>query len=192
MTQLCGAKTRAGGTCRKQVIRGGQRCPVHGGASPQARDAAARRLAEQRASRLLAGLGHVEPVTDPIGALEHIAGQAVTLADLLRAVVADLEEVRYRGGVGAGTENIRGELQAYMAALGRAESVLAKIVSLDLDARRVRLQEAQATVVIAALARVLAHRDLGLDDERQKLARGLLSQEFRTRPLLEGVAHDVP
>jgi hypothetical protein len=170
------------------ALNGGKRCHWHGGSSPQARAAAARRLAEQRAGRLLAGLGHVEPVTDPIAALENIAGQAVALADLLRGVVANLEEIRYRGGLGDGTENVRGELQAYMSALGRAESVLAKIVSLDLDARRVRLAEAQTTVVVAALARVLAHRELGLDDERRKLASALLQTELHAHPVIEAVA----
>jgi hypothetical protein len=168
---------------------------MHGGASPQAKAAAARRLAEGRAVKLLAGLGHVEPVTDPIAALEHVAGQAVALTNLLRAVVADLEEIRYRGGVGAGTENIRGEVQAYLSALGRAESVLSKIVSLDLDARRTRVQEVHAVAVIEALARVLANRELGLDEPRQQLARSLLSNELRThesKPLLiEGKVRDV-
>ena len=41
---LCGAKTSAGTPCRRSPMKGGARCPLHGGASPLARQAAERRL----------------------------------------------------------------------------------------------------------------------------------------------------
>ena len=176
MSERCGAKTRTGGSCGQLPIVGGTRCHWHGGSSPQAKAKAAERIVEQRARRVLAELGTVEPVTDAIGELERIAGQAVVLCDLLRGVVAELEEIRYRGGLGKGVEQVRGELTAYMAALARAESVLAKIVSLDLDARRVRIDELRAAFVVAAFADVLTH--LGLDDEQQRVARALLARKL--------------
>lgn len=173
----CGAKTRSGAPCRKPPIRGGARCRMHGGASPQAMAAAAQRATEQRARRALEALGETTPVTDPFAALEDLAGQAVALVDLLRVEASRLEQIRY-SAAGMGTEQIRGELQAYLAAMARAESILGRIVSLDLDARRLRLDEAKAAVVIAALAKVLAHRDLALDEERQRRARALLAAEL--------------
>lgn len=41
----CGRRTRSGGSCQNAAIRGGRVCRMHGGASPRAREAAARRLA---------------------------------------------------------------------------------------------------------------------------------------------------
>jgi hypothetical protein len=149
---------------------------MHGGKSPQALAAAQRRLAEQRARATLADLDHIEPVTDPFAALEDLAGQAVALVGVLRSKVAELQSVRYESG--QGLEQLRGELQAYLSALQRAESVLSKIVSLDLESRRVRIQEAQASLVASALARVLGSAQLQLDPERQRLARQMLAREL--------------
>ena len=66
----------------------------------------------------------------------------------------------------------------YVSVLGRAESVLSKIVALDIAGRRLALDEARATFIVAALARVLAHRDLELDEDRQRRARALLAREL--------------
>ena len=99
-------------------------CRMHGGKSPQAlRKPGA--LAEQAARRVLSDLGaEAPPVVDALDALERLAGEAVRLVDVLRGMVSDLEEVRYRGGPGSGTEQLRGELGAFLSALGRAESDL--------------------------------------------------------------------
>lgn len=180
----CGATTKSGRRCRQKAMIGQRVCHVHGGRSPQALSAAAGRVATERARRYLAALGgEVPSVTDPIGELERLAGQAVALVDLLRAVVANLEELRY-SALGAGQEQVRGELSAYLAALGRAESILGKLAALGLDERRVRVQEAQAAVLVAAVAAVLAHAGLGLDEERQRLGRSLLADELRRRELV--------
>ena len=82
-------------------------CRMHGGMSPQALAAAQRRLVEQRARAVLGELGEdVEPVTDPLSALENIAGQAVTLVDALKGVVAQLGSIRYESA--QGLEQLRG------------------------------------------------------------------------------------
>jgi hypothetical protein len=177
----CGAKTRSGGTCGHLAMLGQERCRMHGGASPQALRKASERLAAAEARRTLDDLGgRVDPIGDPFAALERLAGEAVALVDVLRGQVAALQAIRYQGGPGSGTEQLRGELQAYLSALGRAESILGRIASLDLDARRVRLQEAQAAIVIAAFAKVLDR--IGLDSEAQRRARGMLALELGARP----------
>lgn len=177
MSDFCGAKTRSGSTCRQRAITGGNRCYIHGGSSPQAKAKAAERIAEQRARRYLADLGgDVAPVTDPIGELERLGGQAVALVDLLRGVVSELQELRYRA-MGLGAEQVRGELQAYMAAMARAESILGRIVSLNLDERRTRIQEAQVEQVLAAIGRALDQ--LGLSEGEQQRAAELIAAEFR-------------
>jgi hypothetical protein len=152
-------------------------CRMHGGSSPQARKKAAERLAEQAARRTLSDLGaEAPPVVDALDALERLGGEAVRLVDVLRGMVSDLEEIRYRGGPGSGTEQLRGELGAFLSALGRAESVLGRILALDLDAKRVRIEEAKVAAVVLALDKVLASPDLALDTERQRRGRELLAR----------------
>lgn len=177
MTQpVCGATTTKGKPCRKPAILGGRVCTVHGGLAPQVRAAAARRLAEQRARGLLSALGEdVPPVVDPFAALEQIAGQAVALVEVLRPIVGSLSDVRARGGLGAVV--VAPELQVYIAALGRAESVLSKIVSLGLDERRTRIAEAQVDLVLAAIGRALDRLEMSDDDQQR--ARVLIAEEFR-------------
>lgn len=58
--RYCGAKTRAGGSCRRAPLRGTTRCRLHGGSSPQAQRKAAETLAEWRAMRA----GHLDSVVD--------------------------------------------------------------------------------------------------------------------------------
>jgi hypothetical protein len=55
MKTLCGAKTRNGGKpCAQPVVPGATRCRFHGGAAPQVRRAAERRLAEEAARQHVA------------------------------------------------------------------------------------------------------------------------------------------
>lgn len=64
----CGARTRAGGACANPPVRGATRCRMHGGALPQVRRAAARRLAVAEAREEVRRLGlHVD--ADPLDVL---------------------------------------------------------------------------------------------------------------------------
>lgn len=188
----CGARTRAGGECRRYALKGTNRCEFHGGKSPQAQRKAQERLAEQAARRVLADLGEpVEPVVDAVGALESLAGECVALTSILRQKVAALETIRYSSS--QSFEQLRGEVSAYIAMLGRTESVLSKIVSLNLDARRVQLDEARVLLVVAALDAVLSHRDLALDPARQRRGRELLARRLGASPtVLVGLTQDSP
>jgi len=164
-------------------------CRMHGGSSPQARKKAAERIAEQAARRTLSDLGaEAPPVVDALDALERLAGEAMRLVDVLRGMVSDLEEIRYRGGPGSGTEQLRGELGAFLSALGRAESVLGRILALDLDAKRVRIEEAKVAAVVLALDKVLGSPDLGLDTERQRRGRELLARALGAATVSKSLA----
>ena len=54
---LCSARTRAGTPCRSSPMEGQERCRIHGGSAPQARAAAAVRVAKARAVADLVRLG---------------------------------------------------------------------------------------------------------------------------------------
>jgi len=187
----CTAKSKQSGErCKRRAIPGGHVCIIHGGRTPGAVAAAQRQLVEQRARRSLADLHTTEAVVDPFAALESLAAQAVGLVDVLRGMVGDLEEIRYRGGPGSGTEQVRGEVQVYLSTLGRAEAILSKIIGLGIEGRKVQIEEAKILLIVSALDSVLAHRDLALDPDRQRRARELLARrlgapELVSKPLAE-------
>jgi hypothetical protein len=170
-------------------MEGTNRCDFHGGKSPQVIAKAAERRALARAQRTLEALGgNVEPVKDPFAALEKLAGEAVTLTEILREEVSKLRQIRYESAHGG--EQLRAEISGYLAAMARAESILGRILSLDLDARRLQLEEAQAQEVIAALTKALQDRALNLDTAQQQRARALIARELGVPPVIEASAED--
>lgn len=76
----CGAKTRDGDPCRNAPLPGQLRCRMHGGASPQARAAAERRLAEAEAVRAVSEWGGRTDVTPPQALLELVQAKAQEVA----------------------------------------------------------------------------------------------------------------
>ncbi|MGA7087784.1 MAG: HGGxSTG domain-containing protein [Candidatus Dormiibacterota bacterium] len=113
---LCGAKTRVGGTCRYPAMLGGARCRRHGGAIKRVRAAAQRRLAEEKAAKVVLGMALV-PVTDPVACLRELTAETLAVKDVLLARVAQLQgDIRYKGATG---EQVRAELTAYERAAER-------------------------------------------------------------------------
>jgi hypothetical protein len=168
----CTAKSaRTGLRCRKFAIHGGTVCDRHGGRAPQVKRAAARRVAVEKARKLILT---PEPVDDPIEKLLELAADAVALKDALKSHVEELERVGTNPGDRWG-EQVRPELDAYLRSLRECERVLASIARLDLQERMVRLDEARAELVVQVIERVL--RRAGVDpkviDVRSSVAREL-------------------
>jgi hypothetical protein len=150
---LCGAKTKygKGPPCERAPMHGQRRCYVHGGAAPQNLAKAAERLALIKAHRYLQQLGAEDiPHRNSGEALQSLGNDASLLVDLLRGVVANLRSVDVDGGAGVGVQ-LRGELQAYLAAVDRATNVHSKILSLGLEERRVLVEEQQQQLMEYAL-----------------------------------------
>jgi hypothetical protein len=89
--QRCTAHSRrsGGGPCRAFACAGQLVCAAHGGRAPQAKAAAAARLAKQRARRTLLTLGEAGEITDPVKALRQVAGTLHGVLDLLAAKIDD-------------------------------------------------------------------------------------------------------
>jgi hypothetical protein len=176
---FCLAKTKSSndGTyeCKLRPIAGGTRCIKHGAGTKQAKAKAHERLALGKAQRHLEALGDTAPHRDSYEALQAVGNQASLLLDLLSGVVSQLHEFRYEGDHG---ENIRGELQAYMTAMARAESVHSKIISLGLEERRLTIDEAKIALIVAALDKALDQRQLNLSTEQKKLALAVVVKEL--------------
>lgn len=179
----CHATTRSGAQCRTPPMHGQQVCRMHGGSSPQALRKASERVVEQQARTMLSALGESDPVDDPYAALLDIASQAKAFADIMRDQVVRLEELRYSSGMGL--EQIRAEVQVYLSALTRAESVISSVIKLDLDTRRLRLREAQVQAIILAVDRMLTSPELELDPIRQRRGRELLARALGAPAAIE-------
>lgn len=174
MSTTCGARRRDGDPCTNPPMNGGERCRMHGGASPQAKAAAERRQLEADVRQVLAELD-VTPVADPLAQLLQLGGEVLAWQRATAALVNGLEAVRYRGANGA--EQLRAEVALYERAMDRAVSVLAAIARLRIDERLAQVSERQADVVITAIEAALAAA--GVTGERAVEAKKVAARHLR-------------
>lgn len=146
MARCVAHRSTDGLPCTRWAIRGGATCMSHGGASGRVRAAANRRLAEQKAVKSLAEIGY-SAVEDPWAALSDLAGKAVALVAWSEAQVAALGEDTIAVDK-LGSEEVKGALKLLERSLDRAGRLVAQCAALNIEDRRVRLEEAQVQVVI--------------------------------------------
>jgi hypothetical protein len=134
--------------------------------------AAARRLAEEKATRAIER-EHLAPVDDPIGALRELAAEAIGVKRYFAERVNQLEQLRYQAGAG---DQVRGELLLYGQAFDRAARLCESLAKLGLDQRVVQIEESKVVLLVAVLEKVLASPELALDTVRQARGRELLAE----------------
>lgn len=151
--ERCGARTRSGGVCGSWPVQGATRCRMHGGAAPQVKAAAKRRLAQDSVRRSLEQV-EVREIDNPIAELQRLTAEVVAFKDALASHVASLED-RYRFTDDKGAEQLDARVALYERALDRAGKFLEMWARLGLDAMlaemKVRVTEAQ----VAAMTRGL-------------------------------------
>lgn len=175
--ERCAGHNRTGKPCRLYPIRGGTVCRSHGGAAPQTRAAANRRLAANEAEReLRKSLADVDvhTIADPIEAFRNITAEVVALKDFFAERVADLrDQLRFTDDKGA--EHLDARVALYERALDRSGKFLETWIRLGMEERLTRVHEQLARDVGTAL--IAAAAELGLDAEddtvRSTLARHL-------------------
>jgi hypothetical protein len=164
--------------CKLWAIRGLTLCRRHGGANAIMRAAGERRVAEEKIekkARALALRLDIDPVDNPLQALALHIGEEVRLKEAFHRLVADLEEIRYKGAAG---EQIRAEITLYERALDRVGTRLTAYARLNIDERLAVIQEKQAEAVIKAIDAALAHA--GITGQAAVDARQVAARELRS------------
>lgn len=158
----CTAHVRSGAQCRAYAVEGMSVCRMHGGSSPQARRAAERRKAEQQATALLQVIWDPDaaPVTDPVAALQQLAGRLQHAANVLGARVD--------------TESLDGATAvAWARVIRELRLALEGMEKLDLQGKEIQLEQERASLVTAAFRAALAAVDL-LPRDRDLMVRTFL------------------
>lgn len=176
--QCTGTVIKTGKRCTLPPIIGGTVCHKHGGSAPQVRAAARRRVSEAEALKVLAAMD-VPPMTDPLTALERLAGLAVALVDVALGQLAKLDSMV--GPDHQGDERAKVHVQLLGQFMDRAQKFAADLARLNLDERiagmhalvLVRQSELMAGLVRAILA------ELRLTPEQQVLVGVVVPAKFR-------------
>lgn len=177
--EKCAGHTRAGNPCRQNPLAFQKVCRMHGGSSPQALESANRRAAEARAEAEVRKLipDNIGPVTDPLGLLAQLAGEADAFRQALAAKVNELNKVSYRSVIE--TEQIRAEVILYERALDRTAKLCEAMIRSDYLERHARIQEAHAQLLLVVVRDALGL--VGDDTLRQQVTMRIVDG-LRTLP----------
>lgn len=186
----CKATARSGEQCRRPSMKGGTVCASHGGKSPQAKAAAARRLAEQEAAkavRLFAAPVDIDPARALVELVQWTAGEVAYWRTQVQQLADDTPEkltwgvVREKvGGEDYGTTLEAKPNVAYLM-LTDAQDRLAKYAAAALKAgveeRRVKLAEDQGALVAQVIRSIL--EQLNLTSEQQARVPEIVPAQLR-------------
>jgi hypothetical protein len=129
---------------------------------------------------MLERLGEPDAVDDPVQALLDVAAEARAWLGVLRELVAKHSDLATTDVLNV--ERERAAVRLYGEAMDRTALILTSIVKLNLDERRTRISELHGAVLLAAVQKMLAHPDLGLDVAHRQRAELLLKAELDRSP----------
>lgn len=157
-----------GEQCKNRPIPGAFVCRYHGG-NDDARRNGAKRLAVQRAEKVLiealAEAPAMHSVGDVYDDLLQVAGVASTWRQILQDRVAELQKLGYRGVT---AEQVKADVQLFERALDRSAKIGESIARLNLEERKQALDERTAGMVATCIRAVLD--DLDLTPEQKAVA----------------------
>ena len=190
----CSAKRRNGEGCGAWAVKGATVCRMHGGSSPQARAAAARRVQEEKAAKAAQRLA--QPIeTDPSQALLDLVSSAAGEVAYWRARVDLLQEQdekrltsgltkitegKDRGGVTTlrTVETVAAiEYRMWTAAQDRLAQYATAALRAGVEERRVRIAEDQGALVAQVIRRILDRLDLS--EWQAEMVGSIVPEELR-------------
>lgn len=175
----CGGTNRRGRPCghpagfRTDHLGSGN-CHFHGGSSPNGRKHAATQRFEAETRKLLYAYG-ADPCTDPLEALQRLAGRALAWEQAIGEAVNRLTEIRYEDV--QASEQLRAEVAVMERAMDRCGKFLVDMARLNLEERLAKVTEMQAQMAMDAMA--AAMREMGMSPEQQRDARGRMARHLR-------------
>jgi P27 family predicted phage terminase small subunit len=174
----CRHNRQDGGPCHQyRLVAGLDVCRKHGGKSlEQLREDGRQRTLEAEAQRLLYQRD-APPVTDPLSALQRLAGRAAAWEDIIGEKVNEMRSIRYST---EGGEQLRSEIVVMERAMDRVGKLLVDIAKLNIEGRLAGVREATARMLEEALTAAL--QKSGADVSGQAAAR----EEFKRRLRIVG------
>jgi len=183
------SQTSPDGRCKRKRQQGGTQCQWHGNA-PHVQNAVQRRNAEYMARRRAMerlereGLPVVKGAEAVIEILEERLSVQVAMSRALDDIVrrlTDMDELRYEHRAG---EQLRGELQAWLAVNQMVTKLGSDYLKIGLDERKVRISEAQARILLSVLQAVMTQ--LNLTNEQRKVWAVVVPQELERAAIEAG------
>lgn len=184
--------TTTGKQCGRWPSKGQMVCAFHGGNAPQAKAAAQRRLAEEKARHALETYGRPVDTTPTEALLEEVRWTAGHV-QWLRERVQELEQETVVWGMTEKVQKFAGEFPGDDTTYGAAPSVWVDLysrerkhlldvckaaISAGIEERRVRLAEQQGNLLATVIQRILG--DLGLSPEQQAMVSEVVPRHLRS------------
>jgi hypothetical protein len=193
----CSARRSDGGLCEKFAMSGQRVCRKHGGAAPQARAAAERRVVEGKARAVMVTYGGKIETTATEALLEEVqrtAGHVAWLGDRVREIESEAAVAGSDGehplvwGVtksksGGEDRGVTEEavpsvwLKLYQQERTHLVRVCSEAIRAGIEERRVRLAEAQGALIAQAIRSILG--DLQLSPEQQARVSEVVPRHLR-------------
>ncbi len=171
----CIGHKRSGAPCGQKRMNGQLVCRMHGGSSPQALAKAEERMAEAQAEamvrQLWVGLEQATPVTDPVLALQRLAGALEQMVDTLGVRVNSMASIE----AGSDLAQVRGHASALDKVIGHLRGLLADMVRLGIAQQRLQLERDQARMVGVAVNEALDALGVSVD-QRETFTRVFLER----------------
>lgn len=142
--------SRTGEPCQRFPTRGATVCATHGASTSAVKHAAARKLEEIRAVKLLGREQEAAAVTDPVGDLLRLAGRVGAWQRLLEDRVAELSSVTAVDRLDV--ERTRAAVELLERAIDRNARLLTDLAKINIADRQVRIDEAKAAILIRLVA----------------------------------------
>lgn len=175
---ICGAKKKSLDPCGAPPIKGGTRCKRHGGAAAHVQAKAKERIIEENARGILGRIDPSQPRENPVETLLNLIHGKTAEVSWLRSKVQSLEDnslvwglTEHKTGMGVegpvDVETYKAEQNIWWKLLREAENQLASWITMALkagvDERRVRIVEAQGSLVAGAIKAILDGLNLTKD-----------------------------